>query len=117
MNFQYNPSPWETNPFSNAGQQPMDFGMAGIPLSGTSGGGGFNFSNPFGNMSNQDIMGFGKGAVDIFGGLYGMYNQNKGLGLAKDQMNMQKNAYNDNRNARNSFVNTTRQAFGAPNQL
>jgi len=73
--------------------------------------------NPFGNIDVQSLMGYGKGGMDIFGGINQYLNQNKAMDVVNKQLKFQKGIYNDNRMARNNFVNTTRNAFGSPNQL
>jgi hypothetical protein len=75
------------------------------------------FQNPFGNMDMQSMMGYGKGAMDLFGAYNQYQNQKKTIDMAKKQFGFEQGVYNDNRLARNSFINTTRNAFGSPNQL
>ena len=43
--------------------------------------------------------------------LYGLYQGNQAMNLAKDQFGMQKQAYNDNKDRKNAFINQTNQAF------
>ncbi len=49
--------------------------------------------------------------VGIAKDIYGMYTANEGMKLAKDQLNMQKSAFQDNKNNRNRIVNGAKLAF------
>jgi len=60
--------------------------------------------------NNFTAAGFGD-IVGGLGGLYGMYQGNKMMGLAKDDMNMRKQSYTDARNDRNNFLSDTKTAF------
>jgi len=71
---------------------------------GENGGNGFAF-----DMPGLDQIGAG---VGIGSDLMSMYNAHKGLGLAKDQLSMQKKAYKDNVANRDRFVGNTQKAFG-----
>ncbi len=91
----------------------------GLPQTGdfTNSGYGFGMDkgqeNGFGGM--LDNIGGLDGLSDltgIFGGLYGLYNQNKGMNLAKDQLGMQKEAYYDNKNRLDTHRSNVASAFG-----
>ena len=77
--------------------------------------------NAFGNTglsTNQDTGMFGGMGLDqigagvgIFKDFYSMFNANKGMGLAEQQLGMQKQAFQDNKANRDRVVNASRQAF------
>ncbi len=48
---------------------------------------------------------------NIGAGLFGMYNQHQGMQMAKDQLGMQKQAYNDNKTRTDSHLAANRAAF------
>ena len=75
------------------------------------------FGNGVSNMPGQD-QGFQMPGMDQIGAgagiakdLYSMYAAHQGMGLAKDQLNMQKQAFADNRANRDRVVNASRNAF------
>ena len=64
------------------------------------------------NMGGFNLDTIGKG-VGIFGDLFGMYNQMQGLDLMKEQLGMQKTAYNNNATNQQNFTNGVINAFGS----
>jgi hypothetical protein len=50
-------------------------------------------------------------AVGALGGLYSMYQGNQFLNMAKDDMNLRRQSYYDNKNRRDRFENNTSAAF------
>ena len=70
----------------------------------------FNADSVGGLFNNFSAAGF-KDVAGGLGGLYGMYQGHKMLGLAKDDLNMRKTAYRDNRNRRNNFESNVSKSF------
>jgi hypothetical protein len=56
----------------------------------------------------MDQIGAGAG---ILKDLYGLYGAHQGMGLAKDQLGMQKQAFADNKANRDRIVNASKSAF------
>jgi hypothetical protein len=77
-------------------QQPMAFGQQLQQQPGM-----------FGNIG-LDQIGAGAG---ILKDLYGLYSAHQGMGLAKDQLGMQKQAFADNKANRDRIVNASKSAF------
>ncbi len=76
----------------------------------SSGSGGIG--DMFGNNTMQTIG----GGVDIFKDLFGMYMANKGMNMAKTQMNNKAIGYNNNAQNQQNFTNGTIDAFGSGQQ-
>lgn len=57
-------------------------------------------------------LGMAKDIAGIFGGINTAVMQYKGLGLAKDQIENQKTAYNNNNNRKNASIAGVQKAFG-----
>ncbi len=69
-------------------------------------------------FGNTDQAGLGMPGMDQIGAgagiakdLYGMYAAHQGMGLAKDQLGLQKQAFQSNVDNRNRFVGDTKAAF------
>lgn len=76
--------------------------------------------SPYGQTSfgNTEESGFSMPGMDQIGAgagiakdLYSMYAAHQGMGLAKDQLSLQKQAFQSNVDNRNRFVNDTKAAF------
>lgn len=63
----------------------------------------------FSNMTGQDWFNMGSNALSALTGLGSYLNGRKALKLAKDQFNMQRNAYLDNRNTQANLINQSLQ--------
>ena len=93
-------NPWEMNWGAQGVAPSQDLGMKAIGMQGQQ-------PFAFGDIG-LDQIGAGAG---IAKDLYGMFATHKGLGMAKDQMKLQKQAYMDNKANRDRFQNQTAQAF------
>jgi len=70
----------------------------------------FNGNSVDGLFDSFSASGF-KDVTSGIAGLYGMYQGNKMLGLAEDDLNTRRQAYTDNKNRRDNFERNTSQAF------
>ena len=61
------------------------------------------------SMNPQDYLNLGSNIVNIATGIGSYLNGRKALKLAKDQFNMQRNAYLDNRNTQANLINQSLQ--------